>query len=328
MADSRVPAAFEGIPLRRIRFVLPLVVASALVLAGCTPGDAPTPDADETDTATAGVCDTHGGDVVSSVEVTGEFGSAPTVSFDAGLELATTERSVLIEGDEVEPGQLVSAAYALYNGTTGDELETYGWAEGDPATPFRANYDMLFEGFAKTLGCLGPGSRAVGVIPSAEGFAEQGAQLGIGPDDVLVFVVDVLSDNVWSTDLPVIGGTAEAPTVTLPATAPKTDLEIAVLEKGDGDVVGLADSVSVHYLGTAWETGEVFDSSFDRGAPATFAVSGVVEGFKEALVGQTVGSKILVTMPPALGYGGQEGHALQHVTLVFYIEIVELNPAA
>jgi FKBP-type peptidyl-prolyl cis-trans isomerase len=83
----------------------------------------------------------------------------------------------------------------------------------------------------------------------------------------------------------------------------------------------------VHYLGTAWETGEVFDSSFERGAPAEFQVGGVVQGFKEALLGQTVGSTIIVTMPPALGYGGSEGHALQTSTLVFYIQIVDIVPA-
>ncbi len=312
--------AVEGFPLRRSLIALPLLLASALALSGCA-GDPAEPDPTDAETAAVDVCDTTGGDAVSAVDVAGDFGSAPTVTFDAGLEVTTTERSVLIEGDEAAPGQLVSAAYALYNGTTGEELETFGWGEGDPATPFRADLEMLFEGFAKTLGCLGPGSRAVGVIPNAEGFGDQAETVGIGLDDVLVFVVDVLSDNVWSTDLPEIGGTAEAPIVTLPSTAPKADLEIAVLEEGDGDVVGLADSVSVHYLGTAWETGAVFDSSFDRGAPATFAVSGVVQGFKEALVGQTVGSKIVVTMPPALGYGGSEGHELQNSTLVFYIEI-------
>jgi FKBP-type peptidyl-prolyl cis-trans isomerase len=311
--------------LRRSLIALPFVLVSALVLAGCS-GDA-TPDATNTDPAAIDVCATPGGDGVSAVDVSGEFGSTPTVTFDAGLEVSTTERAVVIEGDEVEPGQLVSAAYGLYNGTTGDQIETYGWGTTDPATPFRADTEMLFEGFAKTLGCLGPGSRAVGVIPGSEAFGEQGEQVGIGADDVLVFVVDVLTDNVWSTDLPEIGGTAEAPTVTLPAGAPKTQLEIAVLEEGEGEVVGPADTVVVHYLGTAWETGEVFDSSFDRGEPAEFQVSGVVTGFREALVGQTVGSTIVVTMPPALGYGGSEGHALQTSTLVFYIQIVDLGAA-
>jgi FKBP-type peptidyl-prolyl cis-trans isomerase len=314
--------------LRRTLIALPFVLASALVLAGCTGDGSATPEPTDTDPAAIDVCATPGGDGVSAVDVAGEFGSVPTVTFDAGLEVSTTERTVVIEGDEVEPGQLVSAAYGLYNGTTGEQIETYGWGEGDPATPFRADPELLFVGFAKTLGCLGPGTRAVGVIPGAEAFGQQGEQVGIGADDVIVFVIDVLTDNVWTTDLPDIGGSAEAPTVTLPDTAPKTQLEIAVLEEGDGDAVGPADSVSVNYLGTAWETGEVFDSSFARGEPSVFQVGGVVQGFKEALLGQTVGSKILVTMPPALGYGAQEGHPLQTSTLVFYVEIVDAGPAS
>lgn len=311
--------------MRRPHLALPLVLAAALVLAGCAADEA-TPETTETDAASIGVCDAP--EATADISVTGDFGVEPTVDFTAGLEVDETERQVLIEGGSVEPGQLVSAAYALYDATTGDLLESYGYAEGEPLTPFRADYDLLSEGFAKTLGCLGEGSRVVGVIPGSEGFGEAGTQLGIDPADVLLFVVDILSENRWETDLPVIGGTEEAPTVTLPATAPKTDLEIAVLDEGDGDVVGANDSVSVSYLGTAWETGEVFDSSYDRGAPATFSVSGVVEGFKQALIGQKVGSTVLVTMPPAFGYAASEGHALQNSTLVFYLQIVELNPAS
>src|SRR5690606_24925351 len=97
-------------------------------------------------------------------------------------------------------------------------------------------------GFAKTIGCLGVGSRAVGVIPADEGFGPGGVQLGLGEQDSVVWVVDVVDDAAWTTDLPEVGGTAEAPTVTLPATAPLTDLRIATLDEGDGAVVGPADS--------------------------------------------------------------------------------------
>ena len=308
--------------MRRPLLVLPLVLASALVLAGCA-AEETNPEPAETDAASIGVCDAPEGDVASAVTVTGDFGAAPTVDFADGLEVGETERAVLVEGDEAEPGQLISAAYALYNATTGDLLENFGWVAGEPLTPFRADYDMLAEGFAKTIGCLGVGTRVVGVIPGAEGFGEAGEQLGISPDDVLLFVVDILSDNVWSTDLPEIGGTEEAPTVTLVG-APKTDLEIAVLEEGDGEVVGTTGPVTVHYHGTAWETGEVFDQNFDNPAPQPFPdVQGLVQGFTQALIGQKVGSRVLVTMPPALGYGGQEGHALQPYTLVFLIDILD-----
>ena len=116
--------------------------------------------------------------------------------------------------------------------------------------------------------------------------------------------------------------------MTLPATAPPTDLRIVVLEEGDGAVVGPFDSVTVNYQGTAWETGEIFDSSFERGEPATFQVQGVVQGFMQALVNQKVGSRVLVTMPPALGYGGSPGHELETSTLVFLIDMVLTPPAS
>ena len=63
------------------------------------------------------------------------------------------------------------------------------------------------------------------------------------------------------------------------------------------------DTVLVHYTGVKWSDGTVFDSSWERGAPASFATTGVVEGFKQALEGQTVGSQVLVVIPPEFGYG-------------------------
>lgn len=314
--------------MRRIRLVLPLALASALVLAGCAGEPEPTPTSDADTPATpTDVCEAPSGDAVEAVRVTGDVGSAPTVEFTAPLAVDETERVVVTQGEEVAAGTLITAAYALYNGTTGEELETFGWADDQEPTPFRGDYDNIGPGFAKTLGCLGPGSRVVGVIPGDEGFGASGESVGLAADDALVFVVDILGDTVWRDGLPEIGGTPEQPTVTLPATAPLTDLRIAVLEEGDGAVVGPSDAVTVNYLGTAWETGEVFDSSFERGSPATFQVQGVVVGFKEALIGQKVGSRVIVTMPPAFGYGGQAGHPLETSTLVFLVDIVDVQPA-
>jgi len=298
--------------VRRTVITLPLVLAAALVLAGCSgddPSAAPTPGSDAaTDVA---VCEAPAGDAVESIDVAGEVGSQPTVTFETPVEVDETQRTFVVEGDLVDPGDLVRVAYALYDGSTGEMLETFGWGEGEPLTPLRADYSMLHPGFAQTIGCAGAGSRVAGVVPGDDGAT-------------VVFVVDVLTHDDWTTDLPEIGGSDEAPTVTLAATAPKTGLQVAVLEEGEGEIVDLADTVSVHYLGTAWETGEKFDSSFDRGRPADFQVQGVVQGFSQALLGQKVGSKVLVTMPPALGYGeaGTSEHALAGLTLVFYIDIV------
>lgn len=312
--------------MRRIP-ALSLVLASALVLAGCASEPATTPTAGAgTPASDVAVCDAPAGAAAESITVTGEVGTAPTVEFAAPLEVSETERVVVEQGDEVEPGTLVAAAYTLYNGTTGDQLESFGYAEGETLTYFRGDYDNIGVGFAKTLGCLGPGSRVVGVIPGSEGFGAQGEQLGISADDVLVFVVDVLGDTAWTTDVPEVGGTAEAPTVTIPDAPAPTDLRITVLTEGDGAVVGPADSVTVNYLGTDWDTREIFDESYSK-QPATFQVQGVVQGFSQALIGQKVGSRVLVTMPPALGYGASQGNALQNSTLVFLIDIVDVTPA-
>lgn len=282
--------------MRRPLLALPLLIASALVLAGCASDGSTESTPDETPAAQVGVCDAPSGDVVESLDVSGDFGTTPVVDFAAPLAAVDeTQVSVAIQGDEVAPGASVEAAYVIINGTTGAVVDTFGYAEGEDPIEFRAD----------------------------------AADSGVGEDDMLVFVADVVADLTpaeWVTDVPEVGGTDDAPTVTLPDAAPKTDLEIAVLTQGDGDVVGAADSVTVHYLGTSWETGEVFDQSYARGEPATFSVQGVVPGFRDALIGQKVGTRLLVTMPPALGYGeaGTSDHELAGQTLVFLIDIVAI----
>ncbi len=313
--------------MRRTLPVLPLVLASALVLAGCAGAPETDPTGDASDpVADTSVCDAPSGAAVEAVTVSADFGTRPTVEFTAPLDVDETERAIVVEGDEVEPGALVRLDYTLYNGTTGDEIEALGWEDGELPAAFRGDFDQLAAGFAKTIGCLGNGSRAVGVIPADEGFGEAGVQFGLGAEDALVFVIDVVPDLDWTTDLPEIGGTAEAPTVTLPAIDPIPDLRIAVVEEGDGAVVGPANAVVVNYLGTAWETGEIFDESYSKG-PATFSVQQVVAGFSQALVGQRVGSRVLVTMPPSLGYGNSPGHPLETSTLVFLVDILDTGAA-
>ena len=314
--------------MRRPLLALPLVLASALVLAGCAGDGEAEPAPEQTTAAELDVCATAGGDAVDSVAVSGDFGTLPVVDLPASLDgVDETELAVAIEGDDVAPGTAVQAAYLMLNGTTGEVIDTYGYGEGEAPVEFRADIDVLRVGFAKALGCAGPGTRIVAVIPPAEGFGAEAVDSGVAEDDVLVFVADVIADLTpaeWVTDVPEVGGTEDVPTVTLADAAPKTDLEIAVLTAGEGEVVGPADSVTVHYLGTAWETGEVFDQSYTRGEPSTFSVQGVVAGFRDALIGQTVGTRLLVTMPPSLGYGAQEGHELQNSTLVFLVDIVAI----
>jgi FKBP-type peptidyl-prolyl cis-trans isomerase len=88
--------------------------------------------------------------------------------------------------------------------------------------------------------------------------------------------------------------------------------------------------VLVQYTGVRWSNGETFDSTWDKGGvPTSFSTTGVVTGFQKALEGQTVGSQVLVVMPPAEGYGEGEINStdLKGETLVFVVDILGAQQA-
>lgn len=94
--------------------------------------------------------------------------------------------------------------------------------------------------------------------------------------------------------------------------------------EGDGAVVAEDNTVTVCYLGVNGRTGERFDSSFDRGKPASFAANGVIAGFQKALVGQKVGSSVGVAIAPQDGYttGNPDAGIQPGDTLIFSIKIL------
>jgi peptidylprolyl isomerase len=314
--DSRFPV--------RIRPLAALSVAalSALLLAGCTGA----PEADPTPTAsTAGsdLCSVAAptGEVAESVTVSGEVGQSPTVEFTTPLEVQSAERTVSVEGDgdPITDGDYVSYALAVYDGSTGEPVQEVGFDGADvPPIPITVG-----SGPDTFFGCATEGSRIVMTLPANDSAASQ------------VYVIDVLGitpADEWCAvtepgdAFPTVEFSAEGvPAITIPDGEPPTEVQLEVLEEGDGDEVQPGDEVTVNYTGVKWSDGSEFDSSWTRGEPATFTTTGVVAGFKNALEGQTVGSKVAVAIPPACGYGEGEINANDLVgeTLVFVIEIIE-----
>lgn len=96
---------------------------------------------------------------------------------------------------------------------------------------------------------------------------------------------------------------------------------------GDGAVVGDTATVSVCYLGVNGRTGDRFDSTYDRGKPASFSLDGVIPGFKKAIAGQKVGTSVGVAIAPADGYvTGQPSAGIQAGdTLIFTIKILSAS---
>lgn len=108
-------------------------------------------------------------------------------------------------------------------------------------------------------------------------------------------------------------------------TTTDSGLQYEVLQPGGGPTPAPTDQVTIHYQGTLVD-GTVFDSSYDRGEPATFGVGGVIPGFSEGLQLMPVGSKYRFVIPSELGYGpqGAGGDIGPDATLIFEVELLEI----
>lgn len=317
---------------RAMRRVAPVALASvaALLLAGCA-GGSPEPTASETPAA-AECMDVPSGELSDGVKVEGEFGAAPTATFTTPLDAEELERTVLIEGDgeKTAAGDPINAIISAYSGASGAQLFS------QPAT-ISVGDETVFDAFLAGIDCVPTGSRTVVVAPASALYEGQGNEtIGLEPGASVVIVVDVvevqeaLKPAEWTENVPEVkfGEDGAAPTVTLPDTPPPAEYQLKVLEEGDGAEVAAGDNVTLQYQGTSWDTKEVFDQSYG-GDPAQFTTDAVIQGFGAALVGQKVGTKLIVSIPPQYAYGTDSAaHALGGQTLVFLVEIEDTGAPA
>ena len=319
-----------------------LSLSSLLVITGCAADT--TEESVEQALAVAEGC-TPSGTEVEAVAVSGEFGASPVVTFEAPLSAVLTQRSVIIDGEgvEVQDGDILSIDYSLYNAATGDLIEESGYTDVSP-TVLTLDIDAPnFVGVSLTAACSTVGSRVVGLIPPSEAFGTDGApEFGLGAGESLLFIVDVIEikpppepplERIEGEPADPPAGFPEVtydadgtPTVTIPEGDVPTEFALSAVIEGEGAEVGGGDVVVVHYHGVNWNTGEVFDSSWERGAPASFPTGGVITGFRDGLVGQTVGSRVIIVIPPELGYGPSGGTPDGSIgatdTIVFVVDIL------
>jgi peptidylprolyl isomerase len=269
--------------------------------------------------------------------VEGGANAKPAVSFPTPMTVTSTTVKVVVTGTGpvVAAGQTVTADYVLLNGRDGKELDT---SFGKKPQAFTVDPTKLFPGLVTGLTGQKVGSRVVVVIPPKDAFGDNGnSQLDIRKDDTVVFLLDIKSlplTKATGTAVPPKPGFPTAriaangkPTITVPATKPPTKLAIEPMIVGTGPVVTKGQSISVNYTGVVWPGGKEFDSSFKTGKPADFSigVGQVVKGWDEGLVGQRVGSRVMLVLPPAWGYGkaGQPQAGIKGTdTLVFVIDIL------
>jgi peptidylprolyl isomerase len=307
------------------------LLAAGVVLAGCGSSSSSKP-------AAAASSDTY-----QSVTVSGTFNKTPTVTIPKETGTGPLYTKTVIQG--------TGTALASTDGMIGNYV-AYDWS-GKTSKLLGSSYTQgapsifvgsLLPGLEKALVGQKLGSRVLAVIPPADAFGSTGnSQEGIGAKDTLVFVVDMGSTfktggvpgtqastggGALPTVTPPAANSTAGPTITIPAktTAPKT-LQVKTLIKGTGAVVKKGQDLAVQYTGVIWRTGKVFDSSWSRNQPLTTVIGEgqVIPGWDTGLVGQTVGSRVLLVIPPKDGYGsaGASQAGINGTdTLVFVVDIL------
>lgn len=314
--------------------VAPFLLAT-LVLSGCaarplvlgSPAPSPSP--------TVGAACAEPGAASDAVTVSGDLGASPVVTAQGPFDVDRVERTVLIEGKgrPVATGDLVEAAITILNATSGER------APGTAEARVLLREGAAQPGLLATILCATPGSRIVGVVPADDAFGSVGQpELAIGPDDDLILVVDVLALVPLQADgvavalpdgFPDLGLEFDPdgrPTVTVPAVEPPTTVLSAVLLDGAGPLVAAGDEFLVQFQGVNWRTGEVFDETW---GDVPRSLLEIVPGVDSAIIGRAVGSRIVVVVPPADGFGeaGAPSWGIAGTdTVVYVVDILATAP--
>lgn len=312
--------------MRRIAaaLILPLIVTAAL--AGCSSSSpsssGPSPN--------------------SSVTASSGFGKAPKVtipSAEAGSDLYV---KTLTDGSGKPLGTtgafLGNYVVYIWSGTKHNQaLSTY------TATPQVLSTSLL-PGLKTALVGKKMGSRVLAVLPPKYGYGSQGnSQVGITGSDTLVFVIDMIKPYAATASasgttvssggngLPTVtSATGTAPTVQIPSGSPPSSLQVKTLIKGSGPAITKGQEVVTQYVGVNWRTKTVFDSTWQRGTPFGFQIGAspaqIIPGWDKGLIGIPVGSRVMLVIPPADGYGssGNSSAGINGTdTLVFVIDVLD-----
>lgn len=280
---------------------------------------------------------------IGTVSVSGEVGKKPTVTFTPGRPATTSSSTVLREGTgkPLKMGDAVVANLTAYtwdgkqNASGGSTYDT-GVPEVLPVS------DQLPKVVREALVGARPGGRFYSVVAADNYTAEQreaakaqGADLSAAQ----VFVVDIVDvpDKLAATgkavDPGLEGVTLENPGgEKAPVLTTKTDekappkLVAKTVIKGKGEKIKAGQNVLVQYVGKIWGSDVEFDSSWSRGIPSIFQIGSgkVIKGWDQGLVGVPLGSRMLLSIPPDLGYGKEgTGQIKGTDTLVFAIDVLD-----
>ncbi|MCZ3386999.1 MAG: FKBP-type peptidyl-prolyl cis-trans isomerase [Actinomycetia bacterium] len=336
------------LPAVHLRRTSLIGLGSALVLvamlAGCgddpDPVSEPLPSASSSSSPSASASESGNDEPAASGElptVDGEYGQPPTITVPDGAPPSDLVVKTLSQGSgpSVEAGETIVVDYAGVRWEDGQTFDS-SFDRGSPVG-FGIGVGASIPGWDTGLVGVKAGTRVLMVLPPDEAYGDTSPGEPIQAGDTLVFVVDVLGSHAGNEaaggepapteddSLPYVSITPKEPQIVPPAGDPSSRLIVMPVVVGDGPGVKNGDTVVVQYKGVLWRNGEEFDSSWSRKEPfvTTIGQGAVIPAWDKGLVGQTVGSRVMLVFPPKDGYGeAGSGQIKGTDTMIFAVDIL------
>ena len=266
---------------------------------------------------------------MQGVSASGKLGSKPDISFKTPFKVENQTHQVIQEGngEVIRDGDRVCTRSLALDAKTGKVINST-WDKSSPECSIVISKKSIPAYYDTFKGLKVNSTVAVGIDESGSGSSQA--------SDSYIMALTFVSRSKNLTraqgkkvtdlpsDLPKISLDDKGkPSLDLNGYKPKGGLVVQPLIKGEGAKVGEHQSISANYTGWLASDGKQFDSSWDRGQASDFSLDQVVKGWQQGLAGQTVGSQVLLVIPPDLGYGSQKQQSIPaNSTLIFVVDIL------
>ncbi|WP_251092690.1 FKBP-type peptidyl-prolyl cis-trans isomerase [Streptomyces sp. Caat 7-52] len=330
--------------MRRRSLLLAAVPAGLVTLAGCGDGKS---ESGKTGSPSPSVSSAPPPKIVDgplpAITAGTKFGEKPTVAKGSGEPSKNLAVRTVIAGSgrTVAENDFIRADYLGQIWDTGKVFDN----SFDRKRPLvmQLAQGSIIDGWRYALQGKKTGSRIEIAVPPDLGYGKGGnAQAGIKGTDTLVFVIDVIESfnskssakgtPVPQTDaaLPKVGTNTDGqvPKVTIPRTDPPKKLVSVYVLEGDGPELKADQTVLCQFQGLVWDGGKTFQRTYGSGRLSQFSLEQMqeaVKGLAQGLTGKKVGSRVLIVIPPELGYGDNPpsgGAVKKGSTLVFTVDIL------
>ncbi|AYN42210.1 FKBP-type peptidyl-prolyl cis-trans isomerase [Streptomyces dangxiongensis] len=272
-----------------------------------------------------------------------KFGEKPVIAKGPGDPSKNLAVKTLIPGSgrTVAENDFVQASYL---GQIWDTAKVFDNSyDRNRALVMQLAQGSIIDGWRYALAGKRTGSRVQIAVPPALGYGKSGQpDAGIKGTDTLVFVIDLIDSfnskssakgkPVAQNDsaLPKVATNTDGqvPKVTVPKSDPPKKLVSEYVLEGDGPELKADQTVLCQFQGLVWEGGKTFQRTYGSGRLSQFALEQMqqaVKGLAQGLTGKKVGSRVLIVVPPELGYGDNPpsgGVIRKGSTLVFTVDIL------